>query len=263
MMSTVAFLTLIQVAGADAGGLKLSDGRLTYGILGPTRAETEFLPGDRVVVSFTIDGMTADATGHVSYQSAMELTDAKGKSVFKQPARDNKAFNPLGGSSFPAFAAVDLGLGQAPGEYTLQVTVSGKQGKASVSQKFTVAQKGFGLVRIAATCDHDGQVPAGAVSAGRAVWLQGTVVGFGRDRSTKQPNVAFEGRILDEGGKATTVTISGGVTKDVPDADAALPIHYLLPLNRSGKFMIEIKATDRVTGKSVTQKYPLNVHPAN
>src|SRR5947209_3595604 len=75
MLNTVAFLALAQLAGADAGDVKLADAGLAYGILGPTRAAAEYLPGDQVFVSFSIDGLTPDAIGHVAYQTAMELTD--------------------------------------------------------------------------------------------------------------------------------------------------------------------------------------------
>jgi hypothetical protein len=49
------------------------------------------------------------------------------------------------------------------------------------------------------------------------------------------------------------------VNKDVP-ADAALvPAQFLVSLNRSGKFTVELTAADKVDGNKAQLTFPLNV----
>jgi hypothetical protein len=267
MMTALALLATLQLAPGQTGDLTLSGTRLTHGILGPQRIDSKFLPGDRLVVSFTIDGITSDGQGKVHYSVSLEVADAGGKVIFRQPpGRELEAINALGGSRLPAYAQVDIGLHQPPGEYTLKVLVGDRTNRksATLTQKFTVLPPAFGLVQLSASGDAENEVPTGPLGEGQTVWLNALVVGFGRNNATKQPNVALELRVMDEMGKPTMPKpFSGAVNKDVPANATSLPIQFLLPLNRSGKFAVELKATDQVTGKSATQTFPLTVHPTN
>src|SRR6185312_13147152 len=109
----------------------------------------------------------------------------------------------LGGSRVPAYAHISVGLDAPTGDYTLKVIVkdltSGKE--QSVSRTAKVLPKDFALVRAAVSVDVDGQYPAVSLASGQGVWVQCSAVGFERD-SNKQPNVVFELRVLDEGGRA-------------------------------------------------------------
>jgi hypothetical protein len=49
------------------------------------------------------------------------------------------------------------------------------------------------------------------------------------------------------------------VNKDVPDGAQQLPLQFLLSLNRPGKFVVELSATDQVTGKKAKLTFPLKV----
>ena len=60
MLTTLVLLTGLLSAPAEAEDLSLTDVRLTHGIFGPPRASAKVLPGDRLVVSFDIAGITAD-----------------------------------------------------------------------------------------------------------------------------------------------------------------------------------------------------------
>ena len=69
------------------------------------------------------------------------MTDAAGKSLFKQPANSEEIPGgslALGGSTLPAFAQVDLGLDSPPGKYAVAVTVTD-----NATQKSTVAKHEF------------------------------------------------------------------------------------------------------------------------
>ena len=66
--------------------------------------------------------------------------------------------------------------------------------------------------------------------------------------------------MLDQNGKPTVEKPpTGEVSKDVPDKLLALPMQFLLDLNREGSFTVELKATDKVSGKTATVSFPLTV----
>jgi hypothetical protein len=264
MLMTLPLLAALVATPGQPGGLTLTDARLTHGVLGPTRGDAKFLPGDTLFLTFTIDGITADADGKVLYSIGTEVTDGGGKSVFKQPAQDRQAINALGGNQMPAFAQVAIGQMMPPGAYTLNVTVTDGATKKSqtLSQKFDVLKPDFGLVRLSTSADADGQVPAAALVAGQSLWVHGAVVGFQRG-ADKQPNVKLELTVKDDAGKPTLAKPFGGtINKDVPPNDISLPIQFLVSLNRPGKFTVEIKTTDQMSNKSVTQSFPITVNPA-
>src|SRR5262249_53055621 len=149
VMLPLALLAALH-APAQADGLSLTGARLAHGVLGPDRADARLLPGDTLIVSFDIEGITLDPQGKARYSMATERADSKGEAQFKQPARDLDATDVLGGGRLPAFARVDVGLQQAPGDYVLTVTVTDLANKKSQSlkQKFTVLPKAFGVVRL-------------------------------------------------------------------------------------------------------------------
>ena len=39
----------------------------------------------------------------------------------------------------------------------------------------------------------------------------------------------------------------------------SVPVQFLVALNRAGKFKIELKATDQLSGKTVELKFPISV----
>jgi hypothetical protein len=262
MLGTLAFLAALPLATAQGNALTLSDARATHGILGPARADSKLLPGDSLFLTFVIDGLKADDAGKVQYSIGTEVTDGQGKSVFRQPPRDQEAVNALGGGRVPAFAQVDVGPDQAAGEYTLKVTVTDRAGGGSqtLTHKCQVLDKALGVVRLTTTCDPEGQLPAGLLGPGQSLYVNGAVVGFARDNATKQPNVDVELRVLDDQGKPTVAKPFGGTIKEnVPAKATSLPVQFHLGLNRPGKFTVEVKATDRVANKTFTQTFPLTV----
>jgi hypothetical protein len=263
MLMTLPLLATLSLAPGQAGGLTLTEPRLTHGQLGPARGGAKFLPGDTLFLAFDIEGISADADGKAAYSVATEVTDAGGKSVFRQPPQQSEAVLALGGSQLPAYARVAIGQQQAAGEYAVKVTITDLAGKKSQSltQKFEVLPPDFGLVRLATSGDPQGEVPAGLPCPGESLWVSGAVVGFQRGGAAKQPNVTLELRVLDADGKPTLARPFGGtINKDVPANDTALPVQFHVGLNRPGKFTVEVKATDALAGKTVTQTFPLTVH---
>jgi len=262
MSTFLAFIASLFAGFGEPESLSMTDVRFTLGVFGPPRADTKVLPGDRLVVSFDIAGITADEDGKILYSIGTELSDSKGKLLFRQPQRNQETIAALGGGRLPAFAQVDVGLDQPAGNYTLKVTVKDRASdkSASLTRSFTVLPRAFGLVRLSASRDPDDQLPAFLPAVGQTVWLHLTVVGFERDKDGGQPNVLLEVRIRDEQGKVTTARpLSGTVNKDVPGDAQALPMQFPVLLNRGGKFTLELKATDKVSGKSVEFSHPFGV----
>jgi hypothetical protein len=263
MLSTLALLAGL-VAPAQAAGLSLTDVRLTLGICGPPRASAKVLPGDNLIVSFDIAGISADDAGKVRYSIGTELTDSQGKVLFRQVPREQDTIAALGGGTLPAFAQVDVGLQQPAGDYKLKVTVTdlATSKSQSFTKEFTVLEKTFGLVRVSASLDPDGQYPATQPVAGQTVWVHLAVVDFKRDKEGGQPNVTVEVSVLDDKGNPTTKKpITGTINKGVEAKTPVLPIQFPLSLNRPGKFTLQLKVADKVSGKTLEHSAPLIVRP--
>jgi hypothetical protein len=260
-----AFACLLSLSlDAGPGGLSLADARLTYGPLGPARADHSLLPGDNLTVAFTVRGLVPDATGKVVYRTALEVTGPQGNAVYTQPPRDQEAIAALGSDELRAQARLDIGLDQPPGDYTLKVTVTDPKGSQSrsLTQAFTVRPKAFGLIGLLLTADQAGTAPAGLLGPGESVYVNAAVVGFTRGAGG-QPNVTLSLRVLDEQGKPTLAEpFTGTISSGVPSTAGALPVQFVLPLNRPGNFTVELKATDAAAGgQSAALTFPLTVHP--
>jgi len=271
MLTTLALVAAVGLAPAQGGKLDLTNVRPTYGVLGAPRPDTKFLPGDVFFLAFDIENIKVSDDGRVLYAMGMEVTDGKGKVWFEQKPDDKiTAVNSLGGSKLPAFANVDIGLNMPPGPYTLKVTVidraikGTKEGTKELTQKFEVAPATFGLVRLTTFLDEKGLTPAPMIGVpGQFIHVNFVAVGFMRDKAKKQPNLLVEMQVFDDAtGKATLVKPFSGKVDDVDAKHQAVPMGFGLALNRPGKFTVELKATDSVSGaKPVIVKFPLTVVP--
>ncbi|MCI0457544.1 MAG: hypothetical protein L0Z62_11315 [Gemmataceae bacterium] len=265
MWSTLALVAAAGLALGQSQALRLTNIRSTYGIQGITRPGTTLLPGDRLVLTFHIEGMSVDETGKAQYSMATEVRDGQGKVRFGQEPRPLEAIAALGGTTLPAYVQLDVGLDQAPGEYTVQVTVTDRtaQRSQSLSRKFQVLPRAFGLVRLTTTGDPEAPISRPIFTAGESAWVNGNIVGFARDKNGGHPHVSVELRVLDEKGKPTLArSFQGEIKEDVPSGALSLPVHFLLALNRPGKFTVQLKATDRAAQKTAELSFPLTVLPA-
>ena len=260
MLATLALAAVLQPIPAQTGKLDLANARTTYGVLGQERKSNQLLPGDIFVVSFDIEGLKIKDTGEVEYSMGMELKNSKGMSQFKKEPQDLKAINALGGARLPAFAMTDVGLDTPPGEYTLSVTVTDRGSKttATLERKFEVLPKKFGMVALVLTDPNGSPMPPVAVP-GQNLMVNYMLVGFDVDKN-KNPDLVFEMRILDNAGKPTVEKPSVDAVKlPNPKSPNLIPNNYLVPINRSGEFTIELKATDKISGKSVEEKLSITV----
>lgn len=258
-----AALLAFSPAQAPAGKLEINNVRNTYGVLGPTRANSKLLPGDILFVSYDIDGITITDEGRVHYSMVMEVVDKNGKATLKQDPFEKIELVPLGGSKVAARAFVTLGVDHPAGEFTMKVTVTDKGAKEKPSQtlerKFEVLPPDFGLVAVYASLDERGQTAAPTSGVvGQAVFINYTAVGFKRDEK-KLPNLRFEMIPLDEAAKPL---MSKPLFHDGNDLDEKLPnytVRFLLPMTRPGKFTIRLSCTDKITNKTASVDLPVTI----
>jgi hypothetical protein len=265
MWTNVAVVAAALSLGFGEGdGLKMFNVRATHGLLGPERTEDKVIPGDHYWVAFEIDGVKPDANGHVNYSMAMDLTNKEGKVIYAQEPKNLDALNSLGGARMQGFTYIQVGLKQPPGEYTIKVTFTDRTSKAvqTLNKKFEVSPADFGLVGLALFADPDGRVPASPQGVvGQPLSVIVSAVGFAREPKRKQqPNVVCEMRILDQNGKPTLAkAFTSQINQDVADTATHLPFPFMMFLNRPGRFRVELRATDLVTGKKGTVSFPIIV----
>lgn len=261
MWTSVALAALLTAPAQPAGGPDLKNVRLTIGELGPTRPNARLLPGDVLFIAFDIEGITISDLGAAKFAMAWEVLDAAGKTVRKEDPREVEDFIPLRGNRVPARVFVNLGLDTEPGMYTCRVTVTDPARKTSnsLTAKFEVLKRDFGIVAV--NCSHD---PGGTISApttgfvGQMIFVQFTTASFQRDPKTKQPDVELEFNILDEKGQPTLgkpakQTLNAGVV----EGQEAFRLQFPIYLSRPGKFTLTIKATDKAAKKTATYELPI------
>ncbi len=266
---SAALLSPAQQPGQPApkGSLELTNVRMTVGELGPPRKDAKLLPGDILFIAFDIAGLTVDADGTAKYSMAMEVTDSAGKAIFKQDPRDLADFVPLGGNRLPARAFITIGLDQDPGAYACKITVTDPTTKASnsLSVKFEVLKRDFGILAVFTTYDERGALSAPTSGiVGQTIFIQFSVATFERNPKTKQPNIEFVFEVLDEKGQATLPkprrhTQESGVDEKV----GAFGMRFPLFMSRAGKFTVRITATDKISNKKSTYEMPITIAPAN
>jgi hypothetical protein len=259
MWAPLLLVAASLVAGQN-DGLSLTNIRTTYGAPGVVRDNNKLLPGDHVYVSFDIEGITVSDQGRVQYSMLTEVLDGNGKTLFREDPRDLVVVNGLGGHTVPAYTHLDVGVNAKPGKYTLKTTVTDRASKRSqsLSREFEVQPKQFGLVRLTTTLDHDARVPVASFATGETLWVNCSAVDF--QRSDKQPKVVVELRVLDESDKPVLAeSFKGMIEKNVPETALSVPVQFLVPLNRAGKFKIALKATDQLSSKTAELKFPISV----
>lgn len=259
----MTLLAVLTAAPAETS-LSLKHVHLTHGLLGPQRLDDTVAPGDILFVCFDIGGIRVDAEGNVRYRMGMELSDAAGKVVFRQAAKEQEVHASLGGDRIPAYAHLSVGLDTPPGDYRMKVIVedvaSGR--KQSLTRSLKVLAKDLALVRTTVTLDEDAHYPLAVFTCGQTVWVHTSAVGFARGRD-KPPDVAFQMRVLDEAGKPTLAkAVTDMIDEDLPAKLSALPMAFLLTLNRPGKFTVELQASDRISGKKTKMSFPILVQGA-
>jgi len=264
MWTAVALTTVLTLPPAQ--GLELKNIRTTHGIMGETRKDDKFLPGDVVVVAFDIEGLKVKDDGLVQYAMGMELTKkGKAKPEFKSDPKDLEGENSLGGSTLPAFALSVIGTDSAPGEYSLKVTIKDRLGKTEkvLNKSFEVLPVKLGFVQVRLTSSQGDPVPSIAVP-GQRIFVHCALVGFKLNKE-KLPHITFEMVIKDaEGNPTVKKSFKGDIKTDVKATPGMMTFRARpLDLNKPGKFKIVISAKDNVSGETTEQTLNLNVLNTN
>jgi hypothetical protein len=267
MWTTFALATVLSLAPAQSETLVLKNARLTHGPLGHERKNSKFLAGDILYISFDIEGLRVRDDGQVLYSMGLEVLNRERKSQYKEDPQDADGYAALGGNCIPAYTHVLVGADQAEGEFEVKVTVKDRLSgmSDSFSMKFEVLPRAFGLVQVGMTYfvpNADVYYPAPPVGVvGQRLLVNFTVVGFELDKSRKdQPNIETLMRVLDEDDRPTLTKPYSGVVKEIdPAYTKGVPLQFVLQLNRPGRFTIELKATDVLTGKTAERTLHLSV----
>ncbi len=262
MLNTIALAGVLALLTAQEGSLSLSQPRITFGELGPTRPNTKLLPGDIFFVAFDIQNISLNPEGKFGFSVGMEVRDKDGKPVFEQKPVPKSEPVPLGGTTLPAKAYLAIPVEQDPGVYTCKITVIDQATKASesIEQQFEVLPAGFGVVGVYTTADPQGFYPAPPFGkVGENVWVHFGVVGFQRDPNTKQPNFEVTMTVLDAGGQPVGKPTSYPVNKEVEEKERNIQLRFFLPMNRPGKFKLQLDAKDGLSGKTSTVLLPVTV----
>jgi hypothetical protein len=283
MLTALAMAAVLGGAPAQPGDLKLTNVRMTVGELGPTREAGKLLPGDVLFIASDAEGITIDAEGFVRYAMTMEVVNSAGTRVLPPPTepkpepQEQKEFMPLRGTKMPVRAFVTVGLDLAAGDYTCKLVITDLNVKAkpstSLNVKFEVAKKDFGIVAVHTTYDARSEISAPTSGqVGQMLFVQFSIASFERDPKTKQPEVELTFQVFDDKGtpmlKEPLKTIQDSKTSaalvPIKETDGMFRvIPFPLFMNRPGKFVLEIKALDRVSKKTATYKLPITVAPGN
>src|SRR5579885_899874 len=109
MGPALALALALSLPAAETGELRLENVRPTHCVQGPARAADKVLPGDSYVLSFDIVGIAIDDAGKARYSVGVDVSDADGKPLFKQEAKEQEAQASLGGDRLPAYAQLNVG----------------------------------------------------------------------------------------------------------------------------------------------------------
>jgi hypothetical protein len=262
MWTTLALLSALNIAPAQAGKLELKNPRFTYGMLGQERKDSSFLPIDLVWLAFEIEGLQVKEDGSGRYSMAMKLkNNKKNKYVFEQNPQELAFTNSLGGTSQPVQVLTHVIAGMEPGDYTIEVEV--KDLLANTAQKvervFTVKPLEFGIINPGLTVNVNNPNPVFAPPVavpGQNLKLHFSTVGASEAGDKGLPKVSVKAEIQDEAGNTVVKKPITGTATSYENEESKrnkfIPFEVPIQVNRSGTFKIVVSATDEHAHKTVT-----------
>jgi hypothetical protein len=264
MLGTLVLSATLALAPAQTPSLAITNDRITFGgEFGPVRPSNKLLPGDVFFLAFDIENLKIDGQGRANFTMGMNVTDASGKSVYEQKPTKQETVLPLGGNKLPARGFMATHIDMPAGLYNCRITLTDLANNESrtLDKPFEVLPKAFGLVGMFISGDDKGEVPAPFMGvAGQALWMHFIAVAFERSPQTKQPHLEVTMRAYDSEGKPTLeqprVMV---VNSEIPEKEPAIPLMLPLPMNRVGTFTIEIRAEDKVSGRTSRMAFPVTV----
>lgn len=266
-MYAAALALLTAMSFGQSAKLELSNIRGVYGQWGPPRKDLKVLPGELLYIAFDIGGLSTEKTGYLRFSSVMEVQDAKDKKpLYQKELGEVKFFNVLAGKKAQHIVEVPTTLATPPGKYLLKVTVTDLVGEreSSFTQQFEVMPLDFGFVRFQFTYDFAAQIRMPNVGTlGQVLYVNAGMVGFKYDaKNDSKATITVEMTVLDEQGKPTA-SLPPAEFKDIPADTQYWHVGFDLPINRTGRFKIVLKATDHVSKKTATLSIPFQAVEAN
>jgi len=271
MWATLALAAALQ-SPAQPGAFALKNPRPTYGLLGQTRKEAKYLPGDVVIISYDLQNLKPTEEGQVRYSLGVEVTK-KGATMpaFKIEPQNFTAELTLGGTGRPASSFYEIPVDAAAGEYVLTVSGTDLNSKQAGKLEFPyeVLPKRFGIVQSGLNIPYDRSlIPTPPfVPAGQTVIVGLVVVGFElgpkdeKDPKKQQPQLFIKTTVLDEAGKPTLPMPKVGGVKEVGEEfKKMVPFTTPLELNRPGKYRVLIQVEDKVGNKTAEHTLELTVY---
>jgi hypothetical protein len=260
VLLVVGQLSSVKAQGVNA--LTVSATRATICPLGPTRPDTNYLPGDIVHVTFNVSGLKLDNDGRYRVAARLVVEDAAGKAVATEdygttPAR----LGALAGGK-TRFAFRYLVLPNAPaGAYKakLQLTDALANQTATIEQSFKVIAPTFGLIRFTAGRGPFGQAETPCTGAvGEVLFMGALAVGLSKGKEG-QGNVEVRLEVQDAQGKPLgkpQVTELNTVNTNEP-----LLLKFELPLDQGGKYQVVWRVIDKAATppRSATLTVPVTV----
>jgi hypothetical protein len=241
----------------SAPALELKNVRPSFGPLGATRQDTKCVPGDSLFITYDIEGLKVNPkTFKANYVTTLELIDGTNKVAFKQETPNDVAPQ-LGGTRMPGDLFVLLPRTQKPGKHKVRLTVNDTLAneKKSFEYPFDVVAPDFSFVGVTAK----------AVGFPGENYVATFAIVDMTLNAKKQPDVDIVMRVYEQTGKNwVTMPILSNLPKDLPDEiDLAkenfVPMQFPLYLNRTGTFVIEVMARDKLSKKTIQLRYPLTV----
>jgi hypothetical protein len=263
--------TLLLVAATalpnQPAGLQIKNVRVTTGPFGATRDKEvpELQYGDIFYVYYDIENLEVDNQGQAQYTISMEVSNGKGSVIYSDGPRDGTANLTLGGGKMPAFTTTTVGK-EDPGEYTVKVTIVDRGNKKTVdlTRKFKIKKPEFGIVQPSLkfyTKSGRETIDAPALCVvGQTPVATAFVGSFARDKDDN-PDLEITFNVVDLATKnsITEKPAVQTIKKGIPKDQDFIQILYPVELNRTGKFKIEMVATDKISKKKDTFTFPITV----
>jgi hypothetical protein len=252
-----AALVLLCLVPDLARSVEIKNVRSTFGRYGATRADNKVLPGEALTLMFDIEGLKMnEKTGEASYEIGYGMYDNQGKEIVAKRTPQTAVLE-LRGGRVPAEAYFSVGSKQAPGKYTVKLSVTDRYAKATKNHEyaFEVLKPGFGFYGV--------QAPPFGVPGQKYVF-QLSLVKMELDPKKKTPKVEVSVQLLDDAGKVLSTALKQKFPPLPSEIDLEkenwLPI--VCPgiyLNRPGNFVIAVDAEDKVGKHKASLRIPLTV----
>jgi hypothetical protein len=263
MTRFIATVFLFALATPAFAQIKIENIKARHGHFGPERASLDVVPGDELVITYTVVGAQTDKAGVLNAEQEVKAVDPAGKVVLdkKVPIKHSLVF---GGDRFPAYATLAFPLEAPAGEYKLTVTITDHLANKSASFERTIncVKATYSLVRPRFSYDKDGHSSASLTNiCGQQVFFKLMAVHF--DRSEKKIDMQMEIQVLDDKGKEMMLNpIKAKVLTEDPDVvkkNATVNFSGFFSCNRPGNFKLRVTVTDKVNKKTATFEAPIKV----